>query len=116
VTVAANAGAARTGTAMIAGRTLTVNQAQVRCDFRVRPREIDINSDARVLRIEVSTAHECSWTAVSNDDWIRVFWGASGTGDGEVVVGVGENEGKTRRGTLTIAGETVRIEQRRDDE
>jgi trimeric autotransporter adhesin len=116
VSVGVNSGAARTGTATIAGRTLTVNQrAAQRCEYNVRPRDIKIDADAQIVRIEVRTASQCSWTAVVNDPWMRIVWGASGSGDGEVVVGVGENDGRQRKGSLTIAGETVEVEQRKQD-
>jgi hypothetical protein len=82
----------------------------------VRPRDIKIGSNARFMQIDVETSRDCSWTAVSNDPWIRVVWGASGTGNGEVTIGIGGNDGKTRKGTLTIAGETVEIEQKKDDD
>jgi len=112
VTVAGNPGPARTGTATIAGRLLTVNQAAPVCSYRVSPLDLKVNEDARVAKIEVRTAEGCSWTAVSNVDWIRVAFNQSGTGDGDVFIGIGPNDGKNRTGTLTIAGETVTVNQK----
>jgi hypothetical protein len=112
VTVAANPGPARSGTATIAGRTLTINQAVGACAYRVSPLDVKVNDDRQVLRIEVETASTCSWTAVSNVPWIAVTLNASGTGNGDVWISIGENDGKNRHGTVTVAGRTVDIEQR----
>jgi hypothetical protein len=116
VTVAANTGAARSGTATIAGRTLTITQAAVAaCEYRVSPREMKVDDrQRRFARIEVDTSPGCSWTAVSNVDWISVINGSSGTGNDAVWISVRENDGRQRVGTLTIAGQTVTVTQKRD--
>ena len=89
VTVSANPGPARSGTATIAGRTLTVNQAVAPCSYRVSPLEVKVDEDRQVARIQVETASTCSWTAVSNTPWISVVNNASGTGSGEVSISIG---------------------------
>ena len=118
VTVAANTGAARTGTATIAGRTLTITQAAVpvvACEYRVSPRDMRVDDrERRFARIEVETSNACSWTAVSNVEWISIVNSASGTGNGEVWISVRDNDGRQRTGTLTIAGQTVTVTQRKD--
>ena len=45
LTVAANPGPARSGTATIAGRTLTINQAVAACAYRVSPLDLKVNED-----------------------------------------------------------------------
>lgn len=112
VTVSANPGPARSGTATIAGRTLTVNQAVAPCSYRVSPLEVKVDEDRQVARIQVETASTCSWTAVSNTPWISVVNNASGTGSGEVWISIGENDGKNRNGTVTVAGQTVQVQQK----
>ena len=98
VTAAANPGPARSGTATIAGRTLTVNQAVAPCSYKVSPHEVKVDEDRQVARIEVETASTCSWTAVSNTQWISVVFNASGTGSGEVWISISENDGKKSQG------------------
>ena len=112
VTVAANPGPARSGTATIAGRTLTVNQAAAACSYRVSPVELRVNGDRRVEKIQVETSSTCSWTAVSNVEWMTVTLNPLGIGNGEVSVLIAESGGKTRNGTLTIAGQTVQVMQK----
>jgi hypothetical protein len=46
--------------------------------------------------------------------WIRVAWGARGTGDDDVWLYVEANDDKQREGTLTIAGETVTVTQKQE--
>ena len=129
VTVAPNTGAARVGTATVAGRTLTVSQAAsavpepppippptppTACTYKVSPLEVKANEDGAVRRIEVRAADRCAWTASSNVGWIRLS-PTSGTGDGEIYLLVGENDGRDRSGTVTIAGQTVTVTQKGDD-
>jgi len=120
IVVAANTGAARTGTVTIAGRTLTVNQGAAApapaCEYSVRPRDIEIGPSPRFLQIEVRTARGCSWTAVPDVPWITVVWGGSGNGDGDVTILIGANLGDERKGKVTIGTEVVRIEQDDDDD
>ena len=114
VTVAENKGAARAGTATIAGRTLTVNQAAVPCSYRVSPTEIKVKEEGRFREIEVKAAPGCAWTASSHAPWIQVVRGGSGDGDGEVRISIDENRGDERQGTLTVAGQTVTVIQEED--
>ena len=114
VTIAANSGPARSGTATIAGRILTINQAAFACSYRVSPLELKVDEDGRVARIEVETASTCSWTAVSNVDWIVVTLNSSGTGSGDVWILIRENPGRNRSGTLTVAGQMVEVSQKDD--
>src|SRR5207247_325854 len=54
----------------------------------------------------------CAWTAVSNDAWITVTTGASGSGNGSVTFSVAANTaGTSRTGTLTVAGNTFTVTQ-----
>ena len=116
VTVAANTGPARSGTATIAGRTLTITQAGVAaCEYRVSPRDLKVDDrERRFVRIEVDTSNACSWTAVSNVEWITVVANSSGTGNGDVWLSVRENDGRQRIGTVTVAGQTVTVTQKKD--
>ncbi len=60
----------------------------------------------------VTATAGCTWTAVSNNTWIAVTAGASGTGNGTVAFTVAPNTGTTTRvGTVTIAGSTYTVTQ-----
>ena len=49
---------------------------------------------------------------MSNDPWITVTSGASGSGTGTVTYSVAQNAGDNRNGTITIAGQTFGVFQR----
>ena len=62
--------------------------------------------------VTVTTAAGCTWTAVSQDLWIVITSGASGTGNGTVEYTVAPNNTNVARsGTITIAGLTYTQDQ-----
>jgi hypothetical protein len=112
--VAANSGAARVGAVTIGGQSVTVSQASG-CLFTVAPTRFDVSADpASGLTVQVTTGAGCTWSAVSEDAWITVTSGASGSGSGTVVFDVSGNFlGSTRTGSLTVAGTPVTVRQDR---
>ncbi|MEK6301611.1 MAG: FG-GAP-like repeat-containing protein [Acidobacteriota bacterium] len=62
--------------------------------------------------VNVTSPSSCTWTAVSNDAWITVTTGASGSGNGIVNYSVAVNNSlDSRTGTMTIAGQTFTVNQ-----
>jgi Putative binding domain, N-terminal/Viral BACON domain len=114
--VAANSGASRTGSLTIAGRPFTVTQAAAPppppCSYSIDPNSQKIDGNGGTATVAVTTGSACTWTASSNASWLTVTAGASGTGNGTVTISVARNDGKDRKGTLTIAGKTATIEQK----
>jgi hypothetical protein len=113
-TVAANTGAARTGTITIAGQTVTVNQAAFVCTYMVAPTSASFPSaGGSSMPVSVTAPTSCTWTATSNTPvWITVTSGATGSGNGNVVFSVAVNStGLARTGTLTIATQTFTVSQ-----
>jgi hypothetical protein len=106
--VADNTGPARTGTLTIAGRAFTVNQASG-CTYSINPKDQKIGDKGGQVTVAVSAGAGCGWTATSNESWITITDGATGSGDGTVRLNVAP--GKKRTGTLTIAGRTFKVEQ-----
>jgi hypothetical protein len=113
--VAANAGAARTGTLDVGGQTFTVNQAgapQPACSVA-----IDRNSQSVAVggttgvSVAVSAGAGCGWAATSNAAWITITAGATGSGNGKVTFNVAANTGSARTGTLTIGGNAFTVNQ-----
>src|SRR5204863_3866987 len=60
---------------------------------------------------QVQTSAGCAWTAISNDAWITVTGGASGTGTGTVTYSVESTGGPARSGTITAGGQTFTVSQ-----
>jgi hypothetical protein len=104
------AGAARSGTATIAGKTFTVNQASG-CSFNIAPGAQTVPATAGSVSVAVTAAAGCGWTASSNAPWLAVSAGGSGNGNGAVQVDVQANPGAGRSGTVTIAGQAFTVTQ-----
>ena len=102
----------RTGTAVIGGRTLTVNQAANTCTYSVSPTVLRFeqgNQNATRVRV-VASRQDCFWDSViPANSWVENF--LDGTGTGEVNVFGSSNSGPTRTEVIVIAGQTVTITQ-----
>ena len=61
--------------------------------------------------VQVNAAAGSAWVAISNDAWITITSGASGSGSGAVTFSVAANGGGARSGTINIGGETFTINQ-----
>ncbi|MBI3652476.1 MAG: S8 family serine peptidase [Acidobacteria bacterium] len=113
--VAANPStSARSGTVTIAGQTFTVNQdgAQPACSYALSPTSQAFAAGGGSSSVAVTSPVGCNWTATSNDGWISITSGASGTGNGTVNYAVANNpNANTRSGTMTIAGQTFTVTQ-----
>jgi hypothetical protein len=118
VTIGENKGAARSGTATIAGRTLTVNQAAAPCAYKLDPKDKKVSAGSEIMRIEVDTADGCPWSATSNASWIRIgYVSPGGAGDGVVwILWLENSTGQERVGTVTIGNQTFTLTQRRHDD
>ena len=110
-TIAANAGAARTGTIAIAGQTFSISQA-ASCAASLNPasQSMPVGGGAG-SPIAVAIADGCAWTATSNAPWITITNGASGSGNGSVSFTVAANGDAARSGTIAVAGQTFTVNQ-----
>lgn len=109
-TVAATTGPSRTGTLVVAGQTVTVSQGQG-CTFAISPDSRTIPSSGGSGDVSVTAGDGCAWTASSNQSWISIASGASGSGNGTVRFSVASTSGPARSGSLTIAGHTFTVNQ-----
>jgi len=110
--IAANSGAARSGTLTIGGQTFTVNQAAPACSYAISQSSQSISASSSSGNIGVTAGGACAWTAYSNANWITITSGASGTGNGSVVYSVDANGTlSARAGTIVAAGQTFTINQ-----
>lgn len=109
-TAAANSAGPRTGTLTIAGQTFTVNQADG-CSFVLSATQAPAAAAGGSGSITVTaSAPTCAFTASSQASWLTgVTSGA--TGSATINYTVAANPGSARSGALTIAGQTVTINQ-----
>jgi hypothetical protein len=108
----------RTGTLMIAGQSFSVTQlaaeAPACTGFVLAGSEsFPVSGGTGSVTVTASPSG-CvgSWTAISNDSWITITSGGSGSGNGTVNFTVASySGGGDRMGTLAIAGQTFRVTQ-----
>ncbi|MCG3192800.1 MAG: hypothetical protein DIJKHBIC_02047 [Thermoanaerobaculia bacterium] len=111
--VAVNTGPARTGTITAGGQTFTVNQASgCAANTTLNPAGASIAwNGAGGQTFQIQVAGGCPWTAISNDAWITIDSGASGSGTGTVTYSVASNVASARTGTITAGGQTFTVNQ-----
>jgi hypothetical protein len=85
----------------------------VQCNFTLNATSQNFLPVGGIGNIAVTaSATSCNWAAVSNDSWINITSGATGTGTGATVFTVDANlNGPPRTGTLTVAGQTFTVTQ-----
>lgn len=85
---------------------------QVPCTYSVFPESQSFSALGGAGSINVISQGGCNWTAVSNDAWISMTAGSSGSGNGTVQFMVAENFSPSpRTGTMTVAGRVCTISQ-----
>ena len=111
--VASNTGPARSGTLTIAGQTVTVNQAAAAaCTYSLSSTTLSVAAGGGATGpVTVTTAAGCTWTATSNVSWLSITAGASGNGNGTVSINAAANTGAARTGSLTVATQSVTVNQ-----
>ncbi len=115
--VAANTNATiQIGTMIIAGQTFTVTQAggvSPNCRLTLSATSINLPAKGGTKTVKLKAkGTDCAWTAISNDSFIRIISGSSGTGNGKVRYTVPGNTNTTAlSGTMTIAGQTFTVNQ-----
>jgi hypothetical protein len=108
--VAPTSGPPRTGTLTVAGQLFSVTQGSG-CSVDVSPLTFSVDAGGGSRTVNVNAGSGCGWTAASGAPWISITSAAGGTGPGSVTFTVASTTGPTRSGTLTIAGQTVRVTQ-----
>jgi hypothetical protein len=82
------------------------------CGYTISPTAQILPGRAGTGSVNVNAGSGCSWTAVSNNNWITITSGSSGSGNGVVNYSVAVNPANQKRtGTITIAGQTFTVKQ-----
>jgi hypothetical protein len=110
--VAPNLGAARVGTATIAGRAFTVTQqaAIPTCTYTIDSTGASVGAAGGSVQFGVNAGTGCTWTAATTASWITIQNG-TGSGNGTVQLSIAANGGPSRVGTVTVAGRTFTVSQ-----
>jgi hypothetical protein len=112
-TVAANNDPdSRTGGIAVEDQRLQVSQEGKPCEFRLSTTlEMVVASGGELTVQVVASSPQCRWTATVDVPWITILSGREASGNGAVTFRVDAVTGPQRAGSLTIAGQTVRVEQ-----
>ncbi len=85
---------------------------EISCTYSISPNSQSFGDISGIGSVSVTSPSDCNWTATSNDDWITVTSGDSGSGSGTIGYSVAANpNASSRTGTITIAGETFTVTQ-----
>ncbi|MEW6210981.1 MAG: BACON domain-containing protein [Acidobacteriota bacterium] len=83
------------------------------CAYSISPTSQKIKARGGEGSIAVTTSDGCAWQAATTASWITITQ-ASGTGSGVASYSVARNStGRSRKGQITIAGQTFNIKQKR---
>ncbi len=92
--------------------TASIHSLTPQCAYCISPLSQSFTHETANHSIAVSAPLACAWTALSNDTWITINSGATGSGNGSVNYSVSANTGATRRnGSITVAGQTFTVVQ-----
>jgi hypothetical protein len=85
---------------------------QVNCTYSLEPGALTIAAGGGSGSFSVQAPSPCPWFAFSNNSWLTIGGGASGSGNGAVSYHVAANLGSTpRSGTVTVAGQPYTVTQ-----
>lgn len=103
-----NLSPARTGQLTVAGHPVTINQPST-CTWVMAPPSHVLSANGGNGNVLVIVTGACTWTAVSDVDWITITGGASGTGNGLLQFVAAPSSGAARTGSVTIAGQRYEV-------
>jgi FG-GAP-like repeat/Putative binding domain, N-terminal len=81
------------------------------CTYSINATGVNVPIEGGSSTINVVTSSGCTWGATSNTAWVTITGGSTGTGSGTVSFTVAPNTGPIRTGTMTIAGQTLTVNQ-----
>ena len=81
------------------------------CDVSLSQSQQSVASAGGAGEVNVVTADDCTWTAVSDAAFITIDAGSSGTGAGTINFTVAPNPGPPRTGAVEVSGQILTITQ-----
>lgn len=108
-TVAANSGAARSGSGSVTGpgvaSTFNVSQAAGACaSWSITPQSNSFAAGATTGSLTVTAPGSCNWSLSALPGWMALTSNASGAGNGSIGYTVTANTGAARSATATLSG------------
>ncbi|MBL8173353.1 MAG: hypothetical protein JNK48_01700 [Bryobacterales bacterium] len=100
----------RNGSITVGNARFTISQGAASCTLSISPTSAQVlrTAGTGTLRVESN----CTWTAASNVEWLRVTSGASGNGAGTVAYAYDDNASTAqRRGVINVGGRGFSLTQ-----
>lgn len=91
ISVAANNGAARTGTITTGTTSISISQAATGCTYSLSTTSLSFPQGGGPQSVDVSAGSGCEWTVTGLPLWLTVTSGASGVGIGRVTLEASPN-------------------------
>jgi hypothetical protein len=108
IQVAANTGANRKGTVTVGKDKITITQAAASCSYQLSAGGLSFLQTGGSQSVGVTAGAGCEWVVSGLPLWLTVTSGASGTGNGTVILNAVSNPFPGSRGGFpTIANTTV---------
>ncbi len=108
----------RAATVMVAGQAHAVSQRgrpATTCTYSLSPTRAEYSKDEADGHVSVRAPAGCAWTAVSDESWLTVTSGRSGSGDGTVSYSVARNTSAIDRSAkIAIADQVFALSQAGD--
>lgn len=92
-----------------------VPPAQAACIYAVSTTTFNLSGAGGTATLAVNTGPTCTWAVANVASFITVTGLGNQTGPGNVSFAVGENPGDARTGSMTVAGQTVTVNQAPND-
>ena len=109
LTAQVNDGAARSGTARVAGQTVAVTQGP-QCSIAIAPASARVPASGGTSTVAITAPAGCPWSAETSEPWLTVA-PRSGEGSASVQVTAAPNAGAQRQGTVVIGGQSFTVVQ-----
>lgn len=90
---------------------LTITAGGSSCTYSVSASSLQFAGNNGLGTLTVNTQSGCTWTVVSNSNWLTVTSGVNGSGTGGATFSVAPNTGAARSGSFSVAGQTITINQ-----
>ena len=103
---------ARSGTLVVAGTQVTVNQPAASCTYGATPATQTVVVAGGAVSVSVTSQSGCGWTATSGASWLTVSSNGSGSGNATVGLTAAPNGTTTQRSTtVSVGGTSVSVVQ-----
>jgi len=102
--------ASRTGTVVVNEQRVALAQDPRPCRYELRDAAVRVGPEGGRASVEVATHERCTWSASTAAAWVRVLT-ASGAGSGAVNLEVASNDGDARQAVVSVAGESLLVQQ-----